>query len=109
MLLGEEARKLLDSITTETVIGLRDRAFIGLLIYTFARVSAAAHMQVDDVYTQGRRLWVRLHEKGGKEHTLPCHHELEEYLEVYMEAVGVNGEGSVSTLLYKSFQVSANS
>jgi site-specific recombinase XerD len=75
VLLGEEARKLLDSIKTETVIGLRDRAFIALLVYTFARVSAAVHMQVDDVYIQGRRLWVRLHEKGGKEHTLPCHHE----------------------------------
>lgn len=92
VLLGEEARKLLDSVKTETVIGLRDRAFIALLVYTFARVSAAVHMQVDDVYIQGRRLWVRLHEKGGKEHTLPCHHELEEYLEVYMEAVGVKGE-----------------
>jgi site-specific recombinase XerD len=92
VLLGEEARKLLDSIKTETIIGLRDRAFIGLLIYTFARVSAAVHIQVDDVYIQGRRLWVRLHEKGGKEHTLPCHHELEEYVEVYMEAAGIKGE-----------------
>jgi site-specific recombinase XerD len=69
VLLGEEARKLVDSISTETVIGLRDRALIALLIYTFARVSAAVHIQVDDMYIQGRRLWMRLHEKGGKEHT----------------------------------------
>ncbi len=80
VLLGEEARRLLDSIKTDTVVGLRDRAFIALLVYTFARVSAAVHMNVEDVYVQGKRTWVRLHEKGGKEHTLPCHHELEAYL-----------------------------
>src|SRR5918992_6253405 len=92
VLLGEEARRLLDSIKTETVVGLRDRAFIALLVYTFARVSAAVNMNVEDVYVQGRRTWVRLHEKRGKEHTLPCHHELEAYLDAYMEAAGVDGE-----------------
>jgi site-specific recombinase XerD len=92
VLMGEEARRLLDSIKTETVVGLRDRAFIALLVYTFARVSAAVHMDVEDVYVQGKRTWVRLHEKGGKEHALPCHHELEEYLDAYMEAAGVDGE-----------------
>jgi site-specific recombinase XerD len=92
VLLGEEARRLLDSIKTDTVVGLRDRAFIALLVYTFARVSAAVHMNVEDVYVQGKRTWVRLHEKGGKEHTLPCHHELEDYLDAYMTAAGVDGE-----------------
>lgn len=92
VLLGEEARRLLDSIKTDTVVGLRDRAFIALLVYTFARVSAAVNMNVEDVYVQGKRTWVRLHEKGGKEHTLPCHHELEAYLDAYMVAAGVDGE-----------------
>ena len=55
VLLGEEARRLLDSIKTDTVVGLRDRAFIALLVYTFARVSAAVHMNVEDVYVQGKR------------------------------------------------------
>jgi site-specific recombinase XerD len=92
VLLGEEARRLLDSIKTDTVVGLRDRAFIALLVYTFARVSAAVNMNVEDVYVQGKRTWVRLHEKGGKEHTLPCHHELEAYLDAYMVAAGVDGQ-----------------
>jgi site-specific recombinase XerD len=92
VLLGEEARRLLDSIKTETLVGLRDRALIALLVYTFARVSAAVHMNVEDVYVQGKRTWVRLHEKGGKEHTLPCHHELEDYLDAYMSAAGMDGE-----------------
>lgn len=92
VLLGEEARVLLDSITTDSLVGLRDRALIALLVYTFARVSAAAQMNGEDVYTQGKRLWVRLHEKGGKEHTLPCHHELEDHLDAYRDAIGIGHE-----------------
>jgi site-specific recombinase XerD len=92
VLLGEEARKLLDTIRTDTLVGLRDRALVALLVYTFARVSAAVHMNGEDVYIQGRRLWVRLHEKGGKEHTLPCHHELEEYLQAYIDAAAMADE-----------------
>lgn len=72
-----ETRMLLDSIDTGTFMGLRDRALIALMTYTFARVGASVGMKVEDVYTQGRRLWVRLHEKGGKEHSLPCHHKPE--------------------------------
>jgi site-specific recombinase XerD len=92
VLLGQEARKLLDTIRMDTLVGLRDRALVALLVYTFARVSAAVHMHVEDVYIQGRRMWVRLHEKGGKEHTLPCHHELEQYLQAYIDAAGMAHE-----------------
>ena len=44
-------------------------------------------MQVEDVYVQGRRTWVRLHEKGGKRHEMPCHHKLDAYLHDYIEAL----------------------
>jgi integrase len=71
---------LLDSIDTSHVVGLRDRALIALMVYTFARVGAVVGMRVEDYYQQGLRFWVRLHEKGGKEHTMPCHHNLEQYL-----------------------------
>jgi integrase len=67
-----EARALLDCIDVTTPIGLRDRALIGLMVYSFARIGAALAMKVEDVYVQNRRLWVRLHEKGGKRHEMPC-------------------------------------
>ena len=41
---------------------------------------------------QGRRGWVRLHEKGGKEHEVPCHHNLEQYLDEYIAAAGLAGD-----------------
>ena len=52
-----EARALLDSIDTGSHAGLRDRALIGLMVYSFARIGAALGMAVEDVYTQNRRLW----------------------------------------------------
>jgi len=92
VLTAEEARALLDSIDPSSPIGLRDRALIALMVYTFARVGAALKMRIEDVYVQGRRTWVRLHEKGGKRHEMPCHHNLETYLQAYMEGAGLVGE-----------------
>jgi integrase/recombinase XerC len=87
-----EARALLDSIDTSTVVGLRDRALIELMVYSFARIGAALGMTVEDVYTQNRRLWVRLREKGGKRHAMPCHHNLEEYLTTYFDGAGLRDD-----------------
>ena len=86
---ADEARALLDSIDVSTLAGLRDRALIALMVYTFARVGAALKMQTEDVYVQNRRTWVRLHEKGGKQHEMPCHHNLETYLHAYIEGAGL--------------------
>lgn len=88
----DEARELLDSIRTDTVVGLRDRALIATLTYSFARISAALAMNVEDCYEQNRRLWLRLHEKGGKHHEMPAHHKLEEYLHAYIQEAGIADE-----------------
>ena len=104
VLTADEARELLDSIASpETRPGrrgnrrtgahrLRDRALIGVMVYTFARVNAVLEMKVRDYFVQGRRGWVRLHEKGGKEHEVPCHHNLEQYLDEYIAAAGIAGD-----------------
>ncbi len=89
VLTGEEARTLLESIDTGSIVGLRDRALIGLMTYSFARVGAVLKMKVADYFIQGRRGHVRLHEKGGKEHEVPCHHKLEQYLDEYIAAAGI--------------------
>src|SRR4051794_2576776 len=87
-----EARQLLDSIDVSTPIGLRDRALIALMVFSFARVGAALAMRVDDVYVQHRRLWVRLREKGGKRHEMPCHHTLEAYLHAYLDGTDIGAD-----------------
>ena len=95
----EEARILLDSIPADSVAGLRDRALIGLMVYSFARVSAALAMNVEDYFQQGRRWWVRLHEKGGKEHAVPAHHQLDIFLDAYLKEAGI--EGAKGTPLFR--------
>ena len=92
VLTAEEARALLDSIDPASPLGLRDRALIALMVYTFARVGAALKMRIEDVYVQGRRTWVRLHEKGGKRHEMPCHHNLDAYLHAYIDGAGLAGD-----------------
>jgi integrase/recombinase XerD len=92
VLQADEARALIDAIDVSTLPGLRDRALIGLMVYTFARVGAAISMRVEDFFVQGRRGWVRLQEKGGKQHEMPTHHNLDRYLEEYIRAAGIGDD-----------------
>jgi integrase/recombinase XerD len=100
VLKADQARALLDSIDTETIVGLRDRALIGVMVYSFARVSAVIHMRVEDYYENGRRSWFRLHEKGGKRHEVPAHHNAETYVDSYLDNAEISGENK--TPLFRS-------
>jgi len=94
VLAAEEARALLDAIDMTTLSGLRGRALVELMVYSFARVGTAIGMRVEDVYVQGRRTWIRLSEEGDKVHEMPCHHNLDEYLHAYIDqAQLVDGKG----------------
>jgi site-specific recombinase XerD len=50
--------------------GLRDRAVIAIMAYTFARVSAVARLKRQDYRIEGKR--ARLLEKGNKEKSSGC-------------------------------------
>jgi site-specific recombinase XerD len=86
---GTEWRKLLKSIPDTTLRDLRDRALIATLTYSFARINAALKMKVEDLRPRGAGWTVRLHEKGGKQHAMPCHHALAEALRAYIDAAGL--------------------
>jgi site-specific recombinase XerD len=92
VLTADQARTLLDSIDTSEIAGLRDRALIGVMVYSFARVSATIGMRVEDYFPQGKRWWFRLHEKGGKRHEVPAHHNAEAYVDAYLDAAGVDDD-----------------
>jgi site-specific recombinase XerD len=100
VLTEEQARHLLESIDVTTLVGLRDRALIGVMIYSFARIGAVVAMRVEDYYASGKRWWLRLHEKGGKRHEMPAHHKLEQFLDEYLAAAGIREEGK--TPLFRS-------
>jgi site-specific recombinase XerD len=87
-----DARRLLDSIAISTLMGLRDRALIALMIFSFARVSAAISMNVEDYYLIGEQRWIRLQEKGGRHHEMPAHHELETFTDSYLQGAQLVGQ-----------------
>ncbi len=89
ILSASEARQLLDSIDTRDVAGLRDRAFIGLMVFTFSRIGAALKMRVSDVRIRDGRYWIRLHEKGGRFHEMPLNRKAEQYLLAYINTAGL--------------------
>jgi site-specific recombinase XerD len=103
----EQARRLLASIRITKMVnaedgsdkevpwlvGLRDRALIGVMVYSFARISAVVAMEVEDYFSNGRCWWLRLHEKGGKRHEMPAHHKLEQFLDEYLDAAGIRDQG----------------
>ena len=102
----DEMRQLFDSLNTTTIVGLRDRALIGIMTYTFARVSAVISMDIKDVLLRSGQHRVRLHEKGGKYAEIPLHHTANEYLHAYMDAAelqeGLNWEKE--TALFRSIR-----
>ena len=91
VLTPEQARQLLDAIDTSTIAGLRDRAMIAVMVFSFSRVSALLGMNMEDYYPDGKRWWFRLHEKGGKRHEVPAHHKAEEYVDAYLVTGGLTG------------------
>jgi site-specific recombinase XerD len=92
VLTADQARHLLDYIDLTKIAGLRDRAIIAVMVYSFARVGAVCAMNVDDYHQSGKRWWLRLHEKGGKQHQVPAHHNAEAYVDAYVAAAGIAGE-----------------
>src|SRR5258705_9441107 len=87
-----EVQKLLNTVETSTHTGLRDRALLGVLAYTFARIGSVVNLKVEDYYPSGKRFLLRFKEKGGKEKELPVHHKLEELLDEYLKVTGLGAE-----------------
>jgi len=102
----ERCTVLFDSIATDTVGGLRDKALIALMLFTFARIGAAVAVNVEDVYQNGRRYWVRLKEKGGRQHEMPLQHHAEEAMIAYLD--GANLRSQNGTPLFRSLDRKRN-
>lgn len=85
----EHARRLLKCIDATHDIGRRDRAIIGILIYTAARVGAVAKLRRMDFYKAGEQYCLRFHEKNGKVREIPVRHDLSLAILEYLEHSGL--------------------
>jgi site-specific recombinase XerD len=96
-----DARKILASIDTSHVVGLRDRAILAVLIYTGARAGAAAKLKRSDFYHAGEQWMFHFDEKGGKSREIPVRHDLQGWIFEYLEAAGLR-DAHKDTPLFQS-------
>lgn len=86
----DQCRRLMASVDTSSVIGLRDHAILGILIYTAARVGAIAKLRFGDFYDIGEQYCLRFREKGGKQREIPVRHDLQRFIQDYIDASGLD-------------------
>lgn len=96
----KQARKLLQSIDTTDIIGLRDKSIIAILIYTAARVGAVAKLKCKDLYDTGDQYCLRFNDKGGKSREIPVRHDLQSLLLEYLKSASVQVEQSQDRPLF---------
>jgi integrase/recombinase XerD len=101
VLTPREMAQLFDAIPTSSPVGLRDRAIIGVMAYSFARVSAVIGMRVEHYYPERERWWFRFREKRGKRHEVPAHTAAQLFVNAYLDAAGIAGEKG--TPLFRSW------
>lgn len=82
-----QARALLDSIETESLGGIRDKAIVATLVFTAARAGAVAKLRRKDFVHDGNQYALKFQEKGGKQRSIPVRHDLELILLRYLSTV----------------------
>lgn len=85
-------RRLLEAIDCSHVVGLRDRAIIGILMYTAARAGAVSKLELEHYYDAGEQWMLRFRDKGGKNREIPVCHDLKTYLDEYLDLSGLRHE-----------------
>lgn len=85
VIVSTQVRQILDSIPRQSQKDLRDRALIGLMVYSFFRISAALSLTVRDYELRGDQRWLVGEEKGSKRHEMPVHPDLEDMMDEYLQ------------------------
>lgn len=85
----DQVRRLLAAIDAGTLLGLRDRAVVGVLVYTAARAGAVARLRRKHLTSDGSQYTLRFEEKGCKVRLVPVRHDLQGFLFDYLDAAGL--------------------
>jgi integrase len=93
---------LFQSVDTGNVVGLRDRAVLGVLAYTGARIGAVAKLRLCDYRDLGEQRMLRFKEKGGKDREIPVRHDLAAWLNEYLAAAGIAQDSKSKAPLFRA-------
>ena len=88
-----QVRQLLGSINLSRPVGLRDRAVIGTLAGTGARVGAISRLRIRDLRDLGDHRELRIREKRGVERAIPVRGDLDRWIHAYLRFVEDAGDG----------------
>ena len=98
----EQARQLLASIDTSRSIGLRDRAVLGTLTYTGARVGAVAQLRLQDLRDYGPYRTLAFRGKRGADREIPVRIDLDGWLSEYIETAGIRDDPKEAPLFRRT-------
>jgi integrase len=102
-LFEEDAHKFLDSIDTTTLIGLRNKAIISVMLYTWGRVTEVRLLKRKNYFQHGKRHFIEFVDDAAKNNkgiVLPVGHRLQDALDEYIEASGIS-DGYLFRTSYK--------
>ena len=88
----QQARRLLDAPSVDTLRGLRDRAIFAVGLQTGARRQSICGLRVRDFYETGGYHVLRFHCKGARPHTVAIHPETIQRLDDYLAAGGLGDD-----------------
>jgi len=100
----QQAESVLWAISGDDIVTARDRAAIGVLVWTARRASAVANLKLGDYYTDGNRWFLRFDDKGGEVFDIPVRHDLQEFLNAYIDAAGLAGEPEDAPLFRTAYK-----
>ena len=94
----KQIRRLLPSIDTRSLVGVRDKTAICILMYTAARAGAVARLTRGDYQGEPGSRKLRFHEKGGKSREIAVRHDLEQMIDAYLASSGLQDASNGSPL-----------
>lgn len=86
---AKQIRSLLASIDTRTLIGMRDKTAICIMIFTACRAGAVAKLRYGDYRGEPGSRRLRFREKGGKSREIAVRHDLEQMIDSYVFTTGL--------------------
>ncbi len=94
----KQIRRLLPSIDTRSLVGVRDKTAICILMYTAARAGAVARLKRGDYQGEPGSRELRFHEKGGYSREIAVRHDLEQMIDAYLVASDLQNAPASSPL-----------
>lgn len=95
-----QSRQLMQAIDASTKVGLRDRAIVGILMWTGVRAGSVARLRLADYFESGEQMVLRFDEKRRRSREIPVRHDLQLLLNCFMSECGLVDQPRSSPMFF---------